>query len=305
MANTATSNARAYLFLTITMLCFGLNANLSRLAVGEIPPMLLVALRWVATVALMLLLVRNRLPELVSVLRARWLYLFLMGALGMTSFNAFFYVAGQTTTALNIGILQGSIPVFVLTGALFLYRTPLRALQLLGIAITLVGVVIVTAQGVWQNLAALAFNTGDVLMLIACALYAGYSLALRHAPAVDHLLLFTAIAMGALVSSVPLALVEAAVGGAFWPTATGWLILAAATLLPSFLAQILYIKGVAAIGPNRAGVFLNLVPIFAALIAVTFLGETFAPFHALALVLVLGGIGLSELAKPPPDHDVV
>lgn len=295
---TATPNVKAYLFLTVTTLCFGLNANLSRLAVGEISPMLLVALRWTATVILLLVLARRRLPTAWPALRAQWLYLLLMGTLGLTSFNALFYVAGHSTTALNIGIIQGSIPVFVLAGAAVLYRTPIRALQVLGIAVTIAGVMIVTAQGEWRNLAAFAFKRGDVFMLIACVFYAGYSLALRHAPAVDPLVLFTAIATGALVASVPPLIAEAAVGAVLWPTTTGWLIVAVVTLFPSFIAQICYIQGVSIIGPGRAGAFLNLVPVFAAIIAVVFLNEIFAMHHALALLLVLGGIGLSELGRP-------
>lgn len=289
------SSARAYLYLTVTMLCFGLNANISRLAVGEVSPMLLVALRWTATVVLLLALVRHRLPDAWPALRAQWRYLLLMGTLGFTAFNALFYQAGHSTTALNIGILQGSIPIFVLVGAVFLHRTPVRLLQAVGIAATLAGVVIVTAQGSWENLASMEFRRGDLFMLVACAFYAGYSLALRRAPAVDHLVLLAGFAVGALLASLPLAAAEAALGKALWPTPAGWLIVAAVTLFPSFIAQILYIKGIAIIGPGRAGAFLNLVPVFAAAMAVVFLDEVFALHHALALVLVLGGIGLSEL----------
>jgi drug/metabolite transporter (DMT)-like permease len=277
---------------------FGLNANLSRLAVGEISPMLLVVLRWIATVALLLVIVRRRLPTAWPTLRARWLFLLLMGTLGLTSFNALFYVAGHSTTALNIGIIQGSIPVFVLAGAAFLYRTPVRVLQGIGIVATLAGVVIVTTQGVWENLSSLVFRRGDLLMLVACALYAGYSLSLRRAPGVDHLVLLTGFAAGALVASIPLVIAEAALGEVLWPTAAGWLIVVVVTLFPSFIAQVCYIKGVAIIGAGRAGIFLNLVPVFAAMMAVAFLGEVFALHHAVAMGLVLGGIGLSELGRP-------
>jgi len=297
LVDTTSSSVRAYLFLTVTMVCFGLNANLSRLAVGEISPMLLVVLRWTAVVSVLLVLMRRRLPAAWPELRARWLYLFLMGTLGLTAFNALFYLAGHSTTALNIGILQGSIPVFVLAGAGLLYRAPVRVLQGIGIAVTLVGVAIVTTQGVWDNLASLAFKRGDLYLLIACLFYAGYSLGLRRAPAVDHVVLFTALATAALVTSIPLLIAEVALGEMLWPTPRGWLIVAVVAIFPSFIAQVFYIKGVAVIGPSRAGAFLNLVPIFAALIAVVFLGEIFALHHAVALGLVLGGIGLSELGR--------
>ena len=86
--------------------------------------------------------------------------------------------------------------------------------------------------------------------------------------------------------------------GAFqWPSATGWLIVALVTLFPSFLAQIFFIQGVALIGPSRAGIFVNLVPVFASILALVVLHEPFMPFHGVALCLVLGGIWLSERGK--------
>ena len=86
--------------------------------------------------------------------------------------------------------------------------------------------------------------------------------------------------------------------GAFlWPTPTGWLVIGLVTLFPSFLAQIFFILGVDKIGPARAGVFVNLVPVFAAGLAVLFLGEAFQFYHGAALGLVLFGIFLSEKFK--------
>ena len=72
-------------------------------------------------------------------------------------------------------------------------------------------------------------------------------------------------------------------------------------IFPSFLAQLTFMQGVKLIGPGRAGVFVNLVPIFAAFFSVLLLGEEFALFHAVALVLVLGGIWVAERTKPRTD----
>jgi len=83
------------------------------------------------------------------------------------------------------------------------------------------------------------------------------------------------------------------------PTKTGWLVVALVSLLPSLIAQVFFIHGVILIGPERAGVFVNLVPVFASIMAVAYLRESFVFFQAISLVLVLGGIGLSELGKKP------
>ncbi|MGB1007646.1 MAG: EamA family transporter, partial [Thalassobaculaceae bacterium] len=107
-----------------------------------------------------------------------------------------------------------------------------------------------------------------------------------------------AMSIGALVASMPLLAVEVARGTFVWPTLEGWAIIAFVVIGPSFLSQIFFMRGVELVGPGRAGVFVNLVPVFAAGLSVLILGEHFAVYHGLALVFVLGGIALSERGKP-------
>jgi drug/metabolite transporter (DMT)-like permease len=230
-------------------------------------------------------------------IRERLPFLFAMGALGFTAFNALYYVAAHATTAVNIGIIQGSIPALVMIGALAAYRTRATAWQIAGVLLTMLGVAIVACRGELARLATFTLNFGDLLMIAACVLYAGYALGLSRQPPISPLSLFAAMAGAALLTSLPLALAEAAAGLFQWPTPTGWLILALVTLFPSFFAQIFFIQGVTLIGPSRAGVFVNLVPVFASILALLVLKEPFEPYHALALALVLGGIWLSERSK--------
>lgn len=293
----AAVNARAYALLSITALCWAGNAVLGRLAVGEISPMVLVVLRWLGVFALLLVFARRHVRRDWQAIRSRLPFLMAMGALGFAAFNALFYVAAHSTTAVNLGILQGSMPAFVLIGAYAAYRTPVTRLQIGGVMLTMLGVALVAAGGDLARLATLAFNHGDVLMVIACVLYAGYAVALQRRPPVSALGLLTVMAGAAVVTTGPLVVAEAMLGQLQWPTATGWVIVALVTLFPSFLAQVFFIQGVELIGPGRAGVFVNLVPVFASILAVVFLRESFDLFHALALALVLGGIWASERGK--------
>jgi drug/metabolite transporter (DMT)-like permease len=134
-------------------------------------------------------------------------------------------------------------------------------------------------------------------MLIACLFYAGYTLSLRQRPKVPGLVFFAALAAVAFLISVPLLAAEIMTGHGYWPTGKGWLILVYVAVGPSFLAQLFFMRGVELIGPGRAGVFVNLVPVFASLLAVLILSEPFAWYHAVALALVLGGIALAEKGK--------
>jgi len=291
------SAGRAYLLLTVTALCWGCNAVFGRLAVGEVSPMVLVMLRWAGVMVLVVLIAGRNVRDDWAVLRGRLWFVGAMGAMGFTSFNAIFYVAAHSTTAVNMGIIQGSIPVFVLFGAFALYRTRVTVLQIAGVVLTLVGVVTVASGGDLKRLLALAFNHGDALMVGACALYAGYTLALRNRPAASALGLFAVMAAAAFITAIPFVATEIMLGQAQWPTPFGWAIIGMVILLPSFLAQLCFMQGVALIGPGRAGIFVNLVPVFASILAVVFLGEAFEIFHAASLALVLGGIWLSERGK--------
>ena len=296
-ASPAGSNLRAYLLLSFTALCWGFNAIFGRLAVGEISPMALVAARWIGVSLLVMLLAHRHLRRDWPVLRPHLVLVASLGVLAFTSFNALFYVAAHYTTAVNIGILQGSVPMFILVGAFAVYRTRVTGLQIAGVALTAIGVVIVGSGGSLERLAALAVNFGDVLMVIACLLYAGYTVALRKRPPVSALGLFAVMAFAAFAASLPLVFGEILLGQFQWPTLTGWVIVALVTLFPSLLAQLAFIQGVTLIGPGRAGVFVNLVPVFASILAVVILDEPFELYHALALSLVLGGILLSERGK--------
>ena len=292
------SNLRAYLMLTVTALCWAANVVFGKLAVGEIPPMLLVTVRWLGVVLLLFVLLGRDIAAQAAVLKRHFWFLTALASSGLTLFNALYYVAAHSTSGANLGILQGSIPVLVIIGGWLVFRSAGGVTQLIGVAITLAGVLLVSIGGSWAALRALAFNQGDLLMLLACVLFAGYTLALSRKPALPGLVFFAMLACLALMTSLPLVAWEYVSGQGFAPTATGWVLVVLVTLFPSFIAQICFIQGVALIGPSRAGVFINLVPVFATFMVVGVLDEPFEHFQLVALLLVLGGIVIAESGKP-------
>lgn len=289
---------QAYLLLVLATLIWGANAVAARLAVGEVSPMMLTFSRWIVCCVALALSSRREIATHWRALRPSWRSIALMGALGFTGFNALFYAAAHHTTAINIAIIQGTIPVLVLLGGFIFFGSRIGALQIVGVLLTLTGIVVVASRGQFALLADLAFNIGDVWIVIACLLYAGYALGLRNRPAVPAIVFFAAMAAVAALTSVPLVAAEIATGRFFMPTATGVALIVFIGLLPSFISQIFFIQAVEAIGPARAGLFLNLVPIFGPLLAVLILGEPLSAYHAVALALVLGGIYIAESFGP-------
>jgi drug/metabolite transporter (DMT)-like permease len=134
-------------------------------------------------------------------------------------------------------------------------------------------------------------------MLIAVAAYAVYTIFLRWKPPLDWRTLMAVPSLGAMLSAIPLLVWESSQGAAEAPDQRGWLIAFYTAIFASLLAQVLYIKGVEQIGANRAGLFINLVPVFGTLLSVALLGEQLQTFHIIALALALGGIAIAERGR--------
>ncbi|KQP55173.1 hypothetical protein ASG40_09270 [Methylobacterium sp. Leaf399] len=288
------ATAKAYPLLTLTAMLWAGNAVMSKWAVGEVSPQVLTCLRWTVVCAVLVAIAGPDVRRDWRRLRPRWLSILLMGAGGYTAFNSLFYAAGAYTTTLNIALFQGALPVLVVLTNYVVNRTTVTGFQGLGVAVTLMGAAVAATHGDWTVFTTMALNRGDMLMLIACLLYAGYTVALPNRPAVSGLAFFTAMAVAAFLTSLPLLAVEWAAGHAVWPSAKGWAIVVFVALGPSLGSQLAFMRGVELIGPNRAGVFVNLVPVFGALLAVVLVGEPFRWHDGLALALVLGGIYIAE-----------
>lgn len=285
--------AQPTLLLLITTLFWGGNVVAGKLAAGEISPMAITFLRWLLACAALAVVAGRAIRAEWWIVLPRWRYVLAMGGLGFTAFNALYYEAATLTSGVNMAIIQGSTPIFVVLGAA-LFGTRFGALQIIGILATIAGVAITASRADLAVLTGIAFNKGDLWLLVASILYAVYTLALRWRPATSGLVFFAALSLAACVTSLPLVGWEAARGALLWPTPKGWLILLYVALLPSLVCQVFYIRAIELVGAGRAGAYYNLVPVFGAGLSALFLGEPFADYHVLALGLVLGGIALAN-----------
>lgn len=285
---------RAYGLLTLTALLWAGNAIAGKMAVGEVSPFLLTALRWAIAAALLGLLARRRIAADLPAIAANLPYLAALGVVGFALFNVMFYLALVHTSAINVAIEQASMPlaVFALNFAFFGIRA--SALQVAGFAITVVGVAVTAAGGNPLRIFEAGLNFGDLLMVVAISLYGGYSVALARKPAMHWLSFLAVLAAFATLASLPFALWEYGQGTMTWPTTQGWIVTVFTALGPAIVAQLSWAMGLEIIGSNRGGVFINIVPAFTAIFAVLLLGETFGAHHAVAMALVIGGVWLSQ-----------
>ena len=274
---------------------WGGNAVAGKFAVGHVSPLMLTAARWTIASCLLLFLARRHLRTDWPIIKQRLVYLFCMGAIGFTVFNGLLYTALHYTTAVNVAILQGAMPMMIFLLNFIAFRVATTWAQALGYALTLIGVLLTAAAGNLDRLMALNVNVGDLLMLAAGVLYATYSVFLRSKPDIHWMSFLCLLVFSAALAAIPMALYEATTDSFIWPTTlTGWSVVAYTALLASIVAQAGYIRGVEMLGGNAAGLFLNLVPIFGVVLAVLLLGEAFTFHHALAMALVVGGIVIAQ-----------
>jgi drug/metabolite transporter (DMT)-like permease len=290
-------NERAVVLLVLTAAMWGANGVVSRAAVGAVAPMTMVTLRWLIVCAVLLPLVRAPLVARLPEMRRHWRFLAAMALSGYTGFNVLFYLAGYWTSAVNITLLQGAIPPMVLAAAALFAHEKVIPRQVAGMAVSFLGVGLIATRGDLTHIGALSFNLGDLMMLAACALYAGYTIALRKRPPLPPLVFFAGMAVAAFAESLPFLGAEIALGHAYWPTAKGWALVFFVALAPSLVSQLFFMRAVELIGPGRAGIFSNLTPLFGAFFAIVLLGEPFHFYHGVAMALGLAGIALAESAK--------
>jgi drug/metabolite transporter (DMT)-like permease len=297
---------KAYVLLLSTMLLWAGNAIAGKLAVGHVSPMLLTAARWGLTLLVLLAIGRRHIAADWQTLRARMGYLLVMGAAGFAVFSVAMYCALLYTSATNVSIEQGGMPLFVFAASLVMFGDRATPAQVAGFLLSFAGVMVTATHGEVGRLLDLDVNFGDALMLLAIVTYGVYTAALRLKPSVHWMTLMTGLCLGAFLGSLPFAAAEAAFGATIAPDLRGWAIIAYVVVFPSLVAQSFYIRAVELIVAKRAGLFINFLPLWGALLDVTIVGEEFHVYHAVALALILGGIWLAEHSgrkMPPPPSE--
>ena len=275
------------------------NAVVGRALHALISPSALNFIRWLLAFALLLPLAWRVLRP-GSTLWPHWRRYALLGLFGIGSYNALQYLALQTSTPLNVTLVGSGMPVWMLiVGALF-FGVPATRRQIAGVLLSVAGVLLVLSRGSWQQLLALRLVPGDLYMVLATISWAFYSwLLVRTTEPRDLRGDWAAFLMAQMVfglggsgafAGVVWALCQAQAHWG-WPLAAG---LAFIAIGPAVLAYRFWGAGVQRAGPVMGGFFINLTPLFAAVLSAAFLGERPQLYHAAAFALIVGGIVVSS-----------
>ncbi len=264
-----------------------------------VSPISLNFLRW--ALALVILLPSGyRIYRRDSGLWQNWQRFSVLGLLGIATFTALQYLALRTSTPINVTLVAASIPAWMLlTGRLF-FRAEVTLKQVAGVVLSIVGVLLVVSGGELTQLLALRLVPGDMFMILAAFSWSLYSWLLTRNTDPDSIrshwasFLLAQVTFGVMWSG-------AFAGGEWvftdvhirwsWPLVAALLYVAAG---PAVVAFRCWTAGVQRVGPSLAGFFNNLVPLFAAIMSAAFLGELPHLHHAIAFLLIVGGIVLSS-----------
>ncbi|MET3352983.1 DMT family transporter [Xanthobacter autotrophicus] len=293
-----------YLLLTVTALLWAINIVLGRFVAGHVPPVTLAFVRWTGATLILLPFAFSQLRRDLPLIRRHFWLLVLLAATGIACYNAMSYYGLQYTQALNGLLVQSTAPLLVALWTFFIFGERLSLGQMAGIVTSLVGVLVIISHGSLDTFLHLKPNIGDVWIIFALFIYAFYAAILRKRPGLGPLSFLVVIMALGSVLLAPFALWEAALGHILRFDRMTLGVLAYVMVGPSIFAYLFFNRGVELVGANAAAPFLHLMPVFGTALAIVFLGETMAWYHAAGYALVIAGIALATLsararARPP------
>lgn len=287
------------LLLTVPPLLWASNAVVGRLVRDLVSPLTLNFVRWIIAFVLLL-------PFAAPILRrdsplwAHWKRYALLGLLGIGLYNAFQYLALQTSSPINTTLVGSSLPLWMLATGMLFFGARISARETGGALLSMLGVLLVLSRGEWRQLLALRLVPGDLYMILGTIAWAFYSwlLARTHEPKQARQD-WAAFLMAQLVFGLAW---SGALAAGEWTLAAahidlGWPLIAAMAFIgvgPAVVAYRCWGTGVQRAGPQAASIFMNLTPLFAALLSAAFLREPPHWYHGAAFVLIVGGIVVSS-----------
>ena len=290
------SNFLAYVFLFLTVTFWAGNFVVGKFAsIYEVPPFSLNFYRWLFA---WLILAPFTLPEIIKkkdyIINNYKLFV-ILGVTSITIFNSIVYYSLNFTQVISGVLMISTIPVMIMFFSSIFKIEKTNIFQIIGVILSFLGVIIIITKANFEILKNLNFNKGDVTMVVAMFSWALYSTLLkRQTYEISQLSLLQVVMSFGLVFLIPIYFIEYQLGFRITLDKPFYLILSYVVLLPGLASFILWIKGISMIGANRSGVFLHLMPILSAIMAMIIFNEKFMFYHMLGACFIITGILLSN-----------
>jgi len=294
----ASSRLAAFLLLAAANLLWSGNWIAGRALRDAFDPVTLNFWRWVVAAATLAPFALPRMRGRWGELRRHAGILLALAFTGVALFQSLVYLGLRSTPAVNAVLLNSSFPMFMLACSWVIERERASLRQIVGMLVSLAGILVILSRGSPRALLELQWNAGDAWILAAMPIWGVYSVLLkRRPPGLGGLELLFVISLAGLLMLAPLTALLALHHPMQWPGASGALGVLYMGIAASVVAYICWNRGVAAVGANAAGFTVHLLPAFGTILAMLLLGETFAAFHAAGIATILAGVLLATWPK--------
>ena len=286
----------AYLFLFLSVLFWAGNFIVGKYAsYYQIPPFSLNFYRWFFAWLILLPFTFKEIISKKNYILENYKFYILLGITSVTIFNSIVYYSLNFTQVISGVLMISTIPVMIMFISSILKIEKTNIFQILGVICSFIGVILIITKANFDLLVNLDFNKGDLTMVVAMLSWATYSALLKKRKhELSQLSLLEVIITFGLIFLIPIYIIEYSLGFEITLNKPFILVLIYVVLFPGLAAFICWIKGISLIGPNRSGVFLHLMPILSALMAMIIFKEKFMLYHLLGAFFILSGIILSN-----------
>jgi len=289
-------NNLAYFLLILTTIFWSGNFIVGKAAsLYQIPPFSLNFYRWFFAGLILFPFTFKELIDKKKYILKNISFFIILGILSITIFNSIVYYSLYYTQVISGVLMISTIPVWIIFIASILNIEKTNVFQIIGVSFSLVGVIFIITKADLNLIKNLNFNKGDLSMIVAMFAWAAYSALLKKKKyEISQLALLQVVIISGLIFLVPIYFIEMNLGHLIVLGQPFYLTLSYVVIFPGLLSFFFWIKGISIIGANRAGIFLHLMPIFGAIMAMIIFDEKFMYYHLLGAIFILAGITLSN-----------
>lgn len=285
-----------FALLLLATLLWGGNFVIGRAVSSDIPPLTLAFLRWCIAFIIFLPIAYSSLKRDWHMLKAHWPIVLVLALTGVAAFNTLVYIGLHYTTSINASLMNSSTPIMIYILSFIFLKERLSKFQILGTALSLSGVLFIISGGSFANLLDFSFNKGDLIVVVAVFCWSIYSLLIKqYAGRLPGQSTFLMTIFLGTIMLLPFYVYEtlALAEPIHWQLSTIAAIFYVGALA-SIVAFLSWNNGVVQLGANKASIYLNLIPVFASIFAVLFLGEQLHTFQIIGGLAVVAGVLLSS-----------
>ena len=291
-----TNNFKAYIMLTLCALFWSGNFIVGKFAtLYEVPPLTLNFFRWLIVWIILVPFTFRDIIKNIKIIKKNFYSILLMSITSISIFNSVVYYSLNFTQVLNGALMISTIPVLIIFISLIFKTEKINGTQILGLILSITGVITIITKLEFSKLVSLDLNKGDLGLLIAMLSWAIYSTMLKtHKTGLKYLTFMSAIVSIGLIFLFPQFLFELNNQQIIKFNIIVFLITGYVVFFAGLGSYILWNKAVIIVGPNKAGIFLHLMPVFSSFMAIFLLNERLMNFHVIGAIIIIIGIYLSS-----------